>query len=144
VAAGAVFAVLGLIGIVDGWRLVRGAKNHSRRVTTVGEVADEGAALSGYLATYLLPFLGDLPQSIGDWIAYGLYFLVAFIVYVRSNLDLVNPTLYALGYRLLRAEVDGTSKLHISRTAVSRGDEITVSGLFDVLLVHRVCQTRAP
>ena len=138
------FGLVALWGVIDALRLVRGASARSKRETTVDDVTDQGAAVSGYLATYLLPFLGNLPQSAGDWIAYGLYFLTAFVVYVRSDLALVNPTLYALGYRVLKGIVDDTSTLLITSRPIRSKDSIEVSGFFDVVVVHRVCHTESP
>jgi hypothetical protein len=138
------FGFVGLMGFVDGWRLVNGAAKRSKRIATVEELSDQGGAVSGYLATYLLPFLGTLPQNAGDWVAYGLYFATALVVYIQSSLALVNPTLYALGYRLFRSTVDGQSTLIVSSCNLRSGDDVQVSALMDVLVVHRVCKTDGP
>lgn len=135
------FAVVAVWGLLDGWRLVSGAGRRSKHVATVEELVDQGGAVSGYLATYLLPFLGNLPQHYGDWIAYAVYFATALVVYVKSDLALVNPTLYALGYRVGRGRVDGRTTLVVSSGELRNGDSVQVSALMDVLVVHRVCDT---
>jgi len=137
------FCAVGVWGLIDGWRLVRGASRRSKHFTTLEEFSDQGGAVSGYLATYLLPFLGNLPQHYGDWIAYGLYFATALVIYVKSDLALVNPTLYALGYRVGRGRVDGRSTLVVSSGELCGGDSVQVSALMDVLVVHQVCDTGA-
>ena len=68
---------------------------------TVVEVRDEGAQVSGYLATYLLPFLAVPSPSGSDLAAYALFLAVAGLVSVRSGLTHINPTLYLLGLRLV-------------------------------------------
>jgi hypothetical protein len=143
-AIAVVFTVLGLAGIVDGVRLVRGARHRSTRKTMIDSVSGQGAAVSGYLATYLLPFLGNLPATPGDWIALAVYVIIALVVYVRSDLALVNPTLYALGYQVFRATVDNQSTLLVSSTDLKSKQLVEVSGLFDVLVVHKVCHNAAP
>jgi hypothetical protein len=63
------------------------------------ELVDQGGSVGAYLATYLLPFLGVTPTKLGDWFAYAVYLGVAMVVFVRTDLALVNPTLYLFGWR---------------------------------------------
>ncbi len=59
----------------------------------ISEVKDEGGLASGFLASYLLPFLTIPEPSVPDIIAYGLFLLVAATIYVRSEMAQVNPTM---------------------------------------------------
>ncbi len=72
---------------------------------TVSDPREQGAAVAGYLATYLLPLLAIQP---GGWRApasYAIYLVVLYVVYVKSDsLVLINPTLYLLGYRIYDVE----------------------------------------
>ena len=102
-AAVIVFGLLGVYGFVDAVRLIRGSGSTSIRSLVFGEVSDQGGNAAGYLATYLLPFIGLVPADWGDWAAYVLYFLVALIVFIRTDLTFVNPTLYILGHRVVSA-----------------------------------------
>ena len=102
-AAAIVFGLLAVYGFVDAVRLIRGSGRTSIRSLVFGEVSDQGGNAAGYLATYLLPFIGLVPADWGDWAAYVLYFLVALIVFIRTDLTFVNPTLYILGYRVVSA-----------------------------------------
>lgn len=74
------------------------------RVTTV---QDAGAEVSGYLATYLLPFLTVANPSVRDVIAYGIFLFIAGLIYIRSEMTQVNPTLYLLGRRVVKVATDG-------------------------------------
>jgi hypothetical protein len=67
------------------------------------EIRDEGPAVAGYLATYLVPLLAEAPTRPGLWLAYGLYLGMAVILFVRTDLALVNPTLYLLRWRVVSA-----------------------------------------
>jgi len=73
---------------------------------------DGGADVSGYLAAYLLPFLTVAEPSASDLAAYAIFMIVAGLVYVRSGLMQVNPTIYLFKHKVLRASipVHGTSK----------------------------------
>lgn len=97
--ASLLFGALALVTLLDGWRLVRGAQRRNAVRRTFREVREEGAAAGAYLATYLLPLLAAAPRHLGEWLAYGLYGLVAAIVFVHTDLLLVNPTLFVLGWR---------------------------------------------
>ena len=72
---------------------------------TLTITGDAGADVSGYLAAYLLPFLTVAEPSLTDVIAYVIFILVAGFVYVRSGLMQINPTVYLMGRRVLRATV---------------------------------------
>jgi hypothetical protein len=68
------------------------------------EVEDQGGEVTAYLATYLLPLLGAKPSGLNEYAAYIVYFVVLFVVFMRSErLALVNPTLYLAGYRVFTA-----------------------------------------
>ena len=102
-AAVIAFGVLAVYGVIDAIRLIRGSRRTSPQSFIFGEVNDQGGNAAGYLATYLLPFIGLVPQDWGDWTAYVLYFLVAIVVFIRTDLTFVNPTLYILGHRVVSA-----------------------------------------
>lgn len=128
-------ATLAAWGIIDGFRIIRGARKRARSEVKINHIEDQGSAVSGYLATYLLPFLGSLPASIGDVIAFFLYFIVAFIVFAKSDLALINPTLYALGWRVYRVEVNDKKFLLLATHATQKGDRLQVHRLRGEVLV---------
>jgi hypothetical protein len=102
-AAVIIFGLLAAYGFIDAVRLIRGSRRTSPQSFIFGEVNDQGGNAAGYLATYLLPFIGLIPQDWGDWTAYVLYFLVAMVVFIRTDLTFVNPTLYILRHRVVSA-----------------------------------------
>jgi hypothetical protein len=71
---------------------------------TVHSVDDAGGEVSGYLASYLLPFVTVASPTLRDLLGYGIFLLVALIIYVRSDLVRINPLFYCFGYRVLRIE----------------------------------------
>jgi hypothetical protein len=89
--------------------------------TTLTITGDAGADVSGYLASYLLPFLTVATPGLTDVIAYVIFVLVVGLVYVRSGLMQINPTVYFMGRRVLRATVpvrDSTKEVFV----ISRRD----------------------
>jgi hypothetical protein len=102
-AAVIVFGVMTVGWFVDAVRLIRGSGKTGSRCLYFGEVSDQGGNAAGYLATYLLPFIGLVPADWGDWAAYALYLVVAVIVFIRTDLTFVNPTLYLLNRRVVSA-----------------------------------------
>lgn len=73
--------------------------------TTITIIGDAGGEVSGYLAAYLLPFLTVADPGGLDIAAYVLFFLVAGVIYVRSSLVHINPTMYVLRWRSMCASI---------------------------------------
>jgi len=102
-ALGFGFAALGLMTVA---LLLYNAERAGGVFWVVHDPAEQGAAVAGYLATYLLPLLA---VGVGGWrvtAAYGIYLAVLWVVYVRSDqLVLINPTLYLFRFRIYDAQV---------------------------------------
>jgi hypothetical protein len=82
---------------------------------------DAGADVSGYLAAYLLPFLTVSDPNADDLVAYAIFVIVAGLVYVRSGLMQINPTVYVMNRKVLRASIPvrgGTKEVFV----ISRRD----------------------
>jgi hypothetical protein len=79
---------------------------------TLTIAGDAGAEVSGYLAAYLLPFLTVADPDSIDLITYAIFVVVAGLIYVRSGLMQINPTVYLLNRKVMRATtpVKGTTK----------------------------------
>lgn len=97
------FGLAAFLAIVDAARLIQGAKKTSGPAYYFAEINDQGGNAAGYLATFLLPFVGLAPTDWGDWVSYGIYLIAAAIVFIRTDLTFVNPTLYMLKYRVVSA-----------------------------------------
>lgn len=108
----------------------------------VRESSDDGAAVAGYLATYLLPFVTVSEPDRFDLLAYGVYFVLLGVLHARTNLTQVNPLLYLSGRKVLRVRTDdGFSGYAIvsSQTELPSGTAFTGQALSgNVLLVHEV------
>jgi peptidoglycan/LPS O-acetylase OafA/YrhL len=105
-------------------------------------VADRGAEVAGYLATYLLPFVTVTEPSARDIAAYVAFLAVVGIVYVQSDMVQINPLLYLFGYRVSAVTTgDGWSGVLISRSQPRRGSAVLASRLQDTVALER---TRDP
>lgn len=82
-----------------------------RRLTGVDvkvtECLDEGQNAAGYLASYILPVMAPtLPDRWENAVGMGVYLIVLLSVTINSNLLLVNPTFYLLGWRIARVKIE--------------------------------------
>jgi hypothetical protein len=131
-----ILAGLGGLGLVDAFRLPRAAlrKGHVRVHLT--DLRDQGGQVAAYVATYLLPFIGVSLTRWQDVLAVVTYFLVMFVVFLRSDLALVNPALYLTGWRVLAGRRQGDRVLLLApRTgSVESGDMHVV--MFGSFLVY--------
>ena len=99
------FGALAVLGVLITFLLLRRRHSEHPSNTTISVVGDGGAEISGYLAAYLLPFLTLAAPPLLDGFAYLIFFGVAGVIYVRSGLIQVNPTVYLLGWRVVRGTI---------------------------------------
>lgn len=97
-------AVLGLGFML--WIVFVVARRSGAEPIRIAEVQDAGVEVSGYLATYLLPFVIAASPSARDAIAYALFLAIGGLIYVRSEMTQVNPTLYLLGRRIAKVSTN--------------------------------------
>ncbi len=96
VAAGFVVAGVELLAV-----LLHNASRGSDATWDVTDVRDQGGAVAGYLATYLLPLLNPNVHGLRTTAAYVIYIATLYVVFVRSDgLVVINPMLYLFGYRI--------------------------------------------
>jgi cobalamin synthase len=79
----------------------------------VKKVDDVGEQATAYIVTYLLPFVAVKEPSLREVLAYAILFLVAGLVYVRSDMQQINPTLYLLQRRILKVTTDHDRTLYV-------------------------------
>jgi hypothetical protein len=131
-----VWLSIALAGFIDGGRLVYGARRRDRRVVRFESISDVGGGVAAYLATYLLPFITSPVPTAGEVAAYVVYFTVVFVVYVRSDMAFVNPTLYVLGWRVVEASTRVRRRvLVVCRTVPEKGADTNVVDFLDVYVV---------
>lgn len=116
-----VFGALAAVGLLDAVRIIEAGLRRSMRHVSFDSVSDKSGDAAGYLATYLLPFIGGPPTDARGAIAYAIYFAVAWTVFVPSRLGLINPTLYVLGWRVVEATRNGAPVLIVCQDPPTAG-----------------------
>jgi hypothetical protein len=132
-ASGVAFCVL-VLALQIVLLIVSRARLLGDRHWKVTDPRDQGAAVAGYLATYLLPLIG---VGIAGWrvtVAYGIYLATLYLVFVRSeSLVLVNPTLYIFNYRIYDVEIEPHNQQDRRRVLLLTKSPITQTTAVDVV-----------
>lgn len=68
-----------------------------------------------YFIAYVIPFIAIDMDSTRQLVAYGVLFVFIGILYIKTELLYVNPTLTMLGYHLFKVTTDNESIMLISR-----------------------------
>lgn len=131
----AILAIIGTSGLL--WVLKAAQRKTAEKITPI-EIDDKGSDVSGYLATYLLPFLVLPDPSVSDEVAYAVFLIVAGVIYVRSRMLQINPTLYLLSYRVfaIARSDEGFRGYVIGRGEIGPGVPLRAARLRDNLLLR--------
>lgn len=125
---------LGVLGLADAFRLTLLAKTRGGEERAFVEVRDAGSEIAGYLATYLLPLLAAPNPGTGEIVGYAIYGVLIVVITLRSDLAHVNPTLYALGWKIVSVRTStGREKFLVCRTAPRPGNPIYVRDMNGLL-----------
>lgn len=132
-----IWLAISLCAALCGWTLAKGITRRNAQAVIVNDVRDQGQAVAGYLSSYLLPFLEGAPGAGGVYIAYGIYFLVLWVIYVTSDMSLINPTLYLMGWRVTEVTVLSRRRLLVCRDVPREGESVNVVSYIDVLVTKK-------
>jgi hypothetical protein len=125
---------LGVLGVGDAFRLTLLAKTRGGDDKVFVEVRDSGSEIAGYLATYLLPLLAAPNPGTGEIIGYAIYGVLIVVITLRSDLAHVNPTLYALGWKIVSVRTNtGREQFLVCRTAPRPGHPVYVTDMNGLL-----------
>ena len=102
--------VWAVVGMLDGWRLPRGALRKRSIRATVHDIHDQSGAVAAYLATYLLPFIG-INFTTQEVTSLLVFLIVIFAIFTRSELVAINPTFYIFRWSVVRARVKYPSSI---------------------------------
>lgn len=96
--------VLGLFGV--SW-VIKRAKNDSSFEPRIKTVEEAGPETIGYLVSFILPLIAVQNPTVQEWAAYLVFIVIYVVVLANSQLLVVNPVLYLLGYRIWKIEFEG-------------------------------------
>lgn len=129
-------ATLSAVGFAAGAAVLVRFHQVTGSTWTVRTVEDRGGEVAGYLATYLLPFVTVSEPGVRDIVGYALFLAVIAVIYVRSSLVQINPTLYLFGWRLFAIEIgDGWSGYLLARGPVRKGTDVAAVRMTERLFV---------
>ena len=138
-------ALLTALGVASLLLLLRAAGRIQPDPHRIETVADRGAEVAGYLATYLLPFVTVPEPSARDIAGYAFFLAVVGVVYVQSDMVQINPLLYLLGYRVSAVTTgDGWSGVLMSRNQPRPGSAVLASRLQNTLALERTRERHGP
>jgi hypothetical protein len=107
-------------------------RSAQQRAYPVASVEDASGAVGGYLATYLVPFVTVPSPSAADLAGYCILAVVVIVIFMRSELAQINPTLYLLGWRVASIRTSETGYYLVCRRLPRPAAEINavrVAGL---------------
>lgn len=129
-------ATLSAVGFAAGAAVLARFHQVTSSTWTVRTVEDRGGEVAGYLATYLLPFVTVSEPGVRDIVGYALFLVVIAVIYVRSSLVQINPTLYLFGWRLYAIEIgDGWSGYLLARGPMRKGTDVAAVRMTERLFV---------
>lgn len=102
------FGILFLAGVLSFVFVVCHARKRPQQTLTISGTHLSGGNAVGYLSGYLLPFVGSSISFQKDWPAYLVFFLIAGIVTVQTDVIQINPLFFVFGYRIYATEATFT------------------------------------
>lgn len=88
-------------------------KGRSKRTFKVVNSENKTSDTLNYLLPYVLAFIGLDLSNIIDLLILGILLFVVFVVYIHSNLMLMNPILNLIGFKFYSLEVDQKDKIMV-------------------------------
>lgn len=81
----------------------RGKDMQAQTITVLGTHLSGGDAV-GYLSGYILPFISTTDFNVNSGVAYVIFFAVACVVTMQTDVIQINPLFFLFGYRIYSTE----------------------------------------
>lgn len=124
--AGWVSLGVGIFGLVAWLSFLLWLPARQPREAPVSDIEPVDGEVGAYIVSILLPLVAAGDPTAGDLVAYGLCGVLILCVAYVSNLALVNPLIYFLGYRVARATVDGERTVVLIKKSAELAGDVTV------------------
>ncbi len=102
---------------------------------TIVSVQDIGGEVAGFMATYLLPFLTVPEPTFADFMAYAVFLAIVGVIYVRSDMMQINPTVYLLGRQISAITTSSGSGFLVAPKRAAPGQTIHKVNLANNVIV---------
>jgi len=114
---GIAFVALGLVSIGGSAAVIRAVDTIEPSPMHVVSASSKSGETTGYLVTYVLPFLSLGTSSPADILSLAVLLVTFGLVFINSDLVLVNPVIAVMGFRLFEVEVpNGVTYLIIGKS----------------------------
>lgn len=124
-----------LLGVLGLWWFLHAARSDVEPTTRVVlDYHKGGTEVMGYVAAYLIPFVGFTLGDLRQDVALIIFFGVLAYLYVSTNMLHINPMLYFLGYRVYEVTFEnGRSQHLITKSELARNDVLKIARIdFDL------------
>ena len=120
-----VMAGIATVGVLLLVLLLLSSRRAEPKRFMVSRVEDKGNDVAAYVATYLLPLIVLTVPTIPDLIGYAIFLAISAVVFVQSQMVVINPLVYMTGRRILLAHLDsGDSFYLINRRSIHKNEPI--------------------
>jgi len=133
--AGLVAAGVGVVGLASWAAFLLWLPDRQPRDPDITDIEPMDGEVTAYIVSLLLPLIAAGDPSTGDLIAYVLCGgMILFVAYV-TNLAVVNPLIYFLGYRVAWATINGDRMIVLIKRALNEGADVRVIRAVGVTLI---------
>ncbi|WIG58311.1 MAG: hypothetical protein OJF49_001056 [Ktedonobacterales bacterium] len=129
--------LLGVSGLL--WFLHTAKTDVEPATRTVVDYRRRGDEVMGYVAAYLIPFVGFTLRDVRQDVALVIFFLVLAYLYVSTDMLHINPTLRCLGYHVYEVTFENGRTQHlITKAEIARNDVVKVARMDHDLWIESV------
>lgn len=131
-----IFIVLFILGVAAFCFVIfYGKDKQAQTITVLGTHLSGGDAV-GYLSGYLLPFISGTQFDSNHVVAYVVFFIVACVVTMQTDVIQINPLFFMFGYRIYSTEASFSG---VSRNSKNRLNVVLITR--HKLAVGQIIQT---
>ena len=105
---------VGLVITIMTYNKISGSRIQAKEIKSDGKVNFQ------YFLAYIIPFIAIDIDETRQLLAYSVLFVFIGILYVKTNLIYVNPTLIILGYNLFRFKTEDEDAMLITRNSYEK------------------------
>jgi hypothetical protein len=128
---------LAALGIAAAFWILGAERAKGSAAYEIAKTEDQGAEVTGYIATYLLPFVTLAQPTDRDVVSYLLFLCISALVYTGSDMLQVNPILYLMRRRVVKVTTPkGWVAYLITSSAPMPGETIQATTLASRVLVQ--------
>lgn len=116
-----------IVGIAGLRWILHGATSPDAVSRSIVDYREPGDEVMGYVASYLVPFVGFTLSDLRQDIALAIFFMVLAYLYTSTDMLHINPMLYLLKYHVYEVTFENGRHQHlITKRDIARDDVVKV------------------